>query len=129
MVFTKQPSIFDKIKPTFNGSITGLVSGSVLKFVDTKMFDLNALENDGVTTKYLLSVFPAKIHFNTGNLAGYEFDVHYYDHATHTFTLVKITDERGDVFPSESSTAFSLALVMNIRYWMLPCLKTLMLRC
>jgi hypothetical protein len=101
---------FDKIKPTFNGSVTGLVTGSVLKFIDTKMFDLNALEADGVTTKYLLSGVSAKIHFNTGNLAGYEFDVHSYDHATHTFTLVKITDERGDAFPSESSLAFQFAV-------------------
>ncbi|KAA6299778.1 MAG: hypothetical protein EZS26_004084, partial [Candidatus Ordinivivax streblomastigis] len=100
---------FDGIKPTFNGSITGLVPGAVLKFVDTNMFDLNALEADGKTTRYLLSGVSAKIHFNTGNLAGYEFDVHAYDPATHTFTLVKITDERGDAFPSESSPAFQFA--------------------
>jgi hypothetical protein len=101
---------FDKIKPTFNGSITGLVSGSVLKFIDTKMFDLNATEPDGKTTKYLLPGVSAKIRFNTGNLVGYEFDVHAYDHATNTFTLVKITDERGDAFPSESSLAFQFAV-------------------
>lgn len=97
---------FDNIKPTFNGSITGLVAGSVLKFADTKMFDLNATESDGKTTKYLLPGVSAKIRFNTGNLVGYEFDVHAYDHATKTFTLIKITDERGDEFPSASSPAF-----------------------
>lgn len=100
---------FDDIKPTFNGSITGLVSGSVLKFIDTKMFDLNALEADGKTTKYLIEGCAAKVHFNTGNLAGYEFEVHAYDHTTKTFTLVKQTDDRGDVFPSESSSAFQFA--------------------
>ncbi|MDD3019460.1 MAG: hypothetical protein PHX61_00605 [Alphaproteobacteria bacterium] len=100
---------FDDIKPTFNGSITGLVSGSVLKFIDTKMFDLNTLEADGKTTKYLIEGCAAKVHFNTGNLAGYEFEVHAYDHATKTFTLVKQTDDRGDVFPSESSSAFQFA--------------------
>lgn len=100
---------FDDIKPTFNGSITGLVSGSVLKFIDTKMFDLNALEADGKTTKYLIEGCAAKVHFNTGNLAGYEFEVHAYDYATKTFTLVKQTDDRGDVFPSESSSAFQFA--------------------
>lgn len=100
---------FDDIKPTFNGSITGLVSGSVLKFIDTKMFDLNALEADGKTTKYLIEGCAAKVHFNTGNLSGYEFEVHAYDHATKTFTLVKQTDDRGDVFPSESSSAFQFA--------------------
>lgn len=100
---------FDDIKPTFKGSVTGIVSGSVLKFVDTKMFDLNTLEADGVTTKYLIDGTNAKVHFNTGNLAGYEFEVHAYDHATHTFTLVKQTDDRGDVFPSDSSIAFQFA--------------------
>ena len=100
---------FDDIKPTFDGSITNLVDGDILKFVDTKMFDLNAKEADGVTTKYLIAGCAAKIHFNTGNLAGYQFEVHTYDHATHTFTLVKQTDDRGDTFPSESSTAFQFA--------------------
>lgn len=100
---------FDNIKPTFQGSVTGVVSGNVLQFIDTKMFDLNALEADGETTKYLIDGCAAKVHFNTGNLAGYEFEVHAYDHATHTFTLVKQTDERGDVFPSASSVAFQFA--------------------
>ena len=96
------------IKPTRTGKVTGLVSGSVLKFVDTEMFDLNEKDDKG-NTKYLLDETAAKVHFNTGNLAGYEFDVHSYDHATHTFTLVKQTDERGNVFPSESSKAFQFA--------------------
>ena len=100
---------FDNIKPTFQGSVTGVVSGNVLQFIDTKMFNLNALEADGKTTKYLIDGCAAKVHFNTGNLAGYEFEVHAYDHATHTFTLVKQTDERGDVFPSASSVAFQFA--------------------
>jgi len=101
---------FDDIKPTFNGSVTGIFSDSVLKFIDTKMFDLNEKETDGVTTKYLIDGTSAKVHFNTGNLAGYEFEVHEYDHATHTFTLVKQTDDRGDVFPSDKSTAFQFAI-------------------
>ncbi|KAA6300909.1 MAG: hypothetical protein EZS26_002935 [Candidatus Ordinivivax streblomastigis] len=96
---------FEDIFPSRTGKITAL-GDSVLKFVDADMFDLNELEADGKTTKYLLPGVSAKVHFNTGNLAGYEFDVHAYDHAIHTFTLVKITDERGDVFPSESSPAF-----------------------
>lgn len=100
---------FDNIKPTFQGSVTGVVSGNVLQFIDTKMFDLNALEADGETTKYLIDGCAAKVHFNTGNLAGYEFEVHAYDHKTHMFTLVKQTDERGDVFPSASSVAFQFA--------------------
>ena len=96
------------IKPTRTGKVTAVVSGSVLKFVDEDMFDLNKKDDKG-NTEYLLDETAAKVHFNTGNLAGYEFDVHSYDHATHTFTLVKQTDERGNVFPSESSAAFQFA--------------------
>lgn len=102
--------VFEDIKPTFNGRISELVAGSVLKFKDASMFDLNAIESDGRTTKYLVAGVSAKIHFNTGNLAGYEFDIHKYDHATRTFTLKKLTDDRGAVFPSATSVAFQFAV-------------------
>lgn len=102
--------VFDDIKPTFNGKITAVVAGNILQFQDASMFDLNAKEADGKTTKYLVAGVSAKIHFNTGNLAGYEFDISKYDHATKTFTLKKLTDDRGDVFPSASSTAFQFAV-------------------
>lgn len=102
--------VFDDIKPTFNGRVTAVVAGSVLQFQDATMFDLSAKEADGKTTKYLVAGVSAKIHFNTGNLAGYEFDIQKYDHATKTFTLKKLTDDRGDVFPSVSSTAFQFAV-------------------
>lgn len=97
---------FEDVKPKRTGKITSLVNGAVLKFVDNTMFNLNETESDGKTTKYLIDGVSAKIHFNTGNLAGYAFDVHAYDHATHTFTLVKLVDDRGDIFPSETSPAF-----------------------
>lgn len=100
---------FDSIKPSRTGKVCSVSSDSVLKFTDTEMFDLNAKDGSG-NTKYLLVGTAAKIHFNTGNLSGYEFEVHAYDHATHTFTLVKQTDERGNVFPSESSKAFQFAV-------------------
>lgn len=96
---------FDDIKPSRTGKVEKIFSDSVLKFVDSTMFDLNEKDESG-NTKYLLSETSAKVHFNTGNLAGYEFEVHSYDHATHTFTLKKQTDERGNVFPSESTPAF-----------------------
>ena len=96
---------FDDIKPSRTGKVEKVFSDSVLKFVDSTMFDLNEKDESG-NTKYLLAETSAKVHFNTGNLAGYEFEVHSYDHATHTFTLKKQTDERGNVFPSESTSAF-----------------------
>lgn len=98
--------VFEEIKPTFNGRVSAIVEGNVLQFRDETMFDLNEKEADGKTTKYLVAGLSAKIHFNTGNLAGYEFEIQKYDHATKTFTIKKLTDDRGEVFPSEKSASF-----------------------
>lgn len=112
---------FDDIKPTHTGKITAIVDGDVLSFIDeTFPFDINAKNASGETL-YLISGVSAKVHFNSGNLAGYEFEVHAYDHATHKFTLVKQTDDRGNVFPSETSVAFQFGVgneykVLDIAY-------------
>lgn len=109
------------IKPTFMGKVAAIVDGDVLSFIDeTFPFDLNATDAAGQTL-YLIAGVSAKVHFNTGNLAGYEFEVHAYDHATHKFTLVKLTDDRGDVFPSATSPAFQFGMndtykVLDIAY-------------
>lgn len=96
------------IKPTFTGKVSSVVDGDVLSFIDTSFpFDINAKNASGETL-YLISGVSAKVHFNSENLAGYEFEVHAYDHATHKFTLVKQTDDRGNVFPSETSPAFQI---------------------
>lgn len=100
---------FDDIKPTFPGKITAIVDGDVLSFIDdTFPFDIKKTNADG-ETEYMIAGVSPKVHFNSGNLAGYEFEVHDYDHATHKFTLIKQTDDRGNVFPSETSPAFRFA--------------------
>lgn len=97
------------IKPIFTGKVSSVVDGDVLSFIDTSFpFDINAKSASGETL-YLISGVSAKVHFNSGNLAGYEFEVHAYDYATHKFTLVKQTDDRGNVFPSETSPAFQIS--------------------
>ena len=97
------------IKPTFTGKVTAIVDGDVLSFIDeTFPFDIKKTNADG-ETEYMIAGVSPKVHFNSGNLAGYEFEVHDYDHATHKFTLVKQTDDRGNVFPSETSPAFRFA--------------------
>lgn len=99
---------FDDVKPTFTGSVESVVD--TFSFIDKKFpFDLNATNASGETL-YLINGVSAKIHFNTGNLAGYDFEVKSYDHATHKFTLLKTTDDRGDVFPSETSMAFQFGV-------------------
>lgn len=107
---------FDDIFPHRKGTVTGIftdpeivVEGMELKFTDTAMdFDLNAKDGEG-NTLYLIAGTSAKIHFNTGNLAGYEFEVASYDNATKEFTLLSQTDENGYTFPSATSGAFQFA--------------------
>lgn len=100
---------FDDIYPTRTGKVTAL-GGDVLTFSDNTMFDLSEKEADGKTTKYLLPGVAAKVHFNSGNLAGYQFDVSEYDHETKTFILNKQTDDRGLEFPNSTSQAFQFAV-------------------
>lgn len=98
---------FDDVKPSRTGKITALGS-DVCSFVDNQMnFDLNEKNEDGETT-YLLGGVTAKIHFNTGCLAGYDFELSKYDHGTKTFKITPINDERGMKFPSATSNAFKL---------------------
>jgi hypothetical protein len=99
---------FDEIFPNRYGQVTALGS-KYYAFVDNTMdFDLNETDAQG-NTLWLIPGVSAKVHFNTGNLAGYEFDVHKYDYATKTIELVPFIDENGMRFPSETSAAFQFA--------------------
>ena len=97
---------YSDVKPQRVGEVTAL-GEDLITFVDDTMFDLNKLEADGETTTYLIEGTSAKIKFESGQLAGYEFDLHSYDHDTHTFVINKFQDENGLVFPSEG--AFQIA--------------------
>ena len=97
------------IKPQRVGTVTAL-GADVITFSDNTMFDLNAKAADGKSTKYLIDGTSAKIKFESGGLAGYEFDLHSYDHATKTFIINKFQDENGMVFPSDTSAAFQIAI-------------------
>ena len=101
--------VFDKIFPHRTGRVTATVEGSVVSFIDDTMdFDLNEVDTDGKTTKWLIPDVAAKVHFNTGNLAGMKFEIVKYDHATKQFKIKPFNDQNGYVFPSESSTAFQM---------------------
>ena len=69
-------------------------------------------QNDvaGTATKYLMAGATAKIHFNTGALAGYECDLHAYTHSNQKFVLKPLVDENGYDFPSKTNAAFKLAV-------------------
>ena len=105
---------YDDVKPTFKGIVSSLGTLDTAKgtysFVCSNMdFDLNEKKDDHVSTKYLISGTPAKIHINKGNLAGYEFEIHKYVHATKTFEIKQFADERGQKFP-DLSTVFKLSV-------------------
>ena len=104
--------VFEDIYPNRIGSVTAIDSTNRLKFTDSTMFDLNVTDGDG-NTLYLIAGTTAKIHFNSGALAGYDFDIAAYDHATHTFTINELQDENNFKFPSEDNAAFRVAVGDN----------------
>lgn len=100
--------VFDEIFPHRTGVIN-FPGATVYEFIDYSMdFDLNALDAFG-STMYLIPEVTAKIHFNTGNLAGYEFGIASYDHIYKKFTLSPFTDERGQSFPDPALAVFQIA--------------------
>ena len=101
--------IFDDIRPERYGEVTAAGS-AYYAFKDATMnFDLNEKDSEG-NTKWLIDGVNAKVKFTTGNLAGYEFDIHKYDHATKEIQVVPFTDENGMKFPSETSAAFQFGV-------------------
>lgn len=101
--------IFDDIRPERYGEVTAAGS-AYYAFKDATMnFDLNEKDSAG-NTKWLIDGATAKVKFTTGNLAGYEFDIHKYDHATKEIQVVPFTDENGMKFPSETSAAFQFSV-------------------
>ena len=101
---------FTDIYPHRTGTVTAIDANDVQNFVDSAMdFDLNDVDSGGAT-KYLIEGLSPKIHFNSGNLAGYEFDIVSYNHTTKTFRIKKFTDEAGLVIPSDTSNAFKVAV-------------------
>jgi len=86
--------VWDEVYPRFNGSVTSSSSPTV--FVDSSIdFDLN---------QYIVPGTAPKVHFNSGLLSGYEFEILSYVHATKTVTLKetqqeKVTDTSGVLTP------------------------------
>ena len=84
--------IFEDIYPHREGTISSVDAGDITKFFDSGMdFNLN---------DYLLSGVTAKLHFNTGNLGGYEFEVSNYNNATKEFTIIAFKDDQGYEMPN-----------------------------
>jgi len=84
--------IYNDIYPHREGTISAVNGGDITKLTDSGMdFNLN---------DYLLPGVTAKIHFNTGNLGGYEFEVSAYNNVTKEFTIIKFVDGQGYEMPN-----------------------------
>src|SRR5690606_2204940 len=97
---------FPDIYPKRTGTITKV--SDTFKFEDDSMdFDLAEKNLDG-TYKYLVPGTSAKVHFNTGNLAGYLFEIkkNGYKHADKSFEIIPFKNEQGQKFPDENQDAF-----------------------
>ncbi|HAY3505722.1 TPA: hypothetical protein JRX33_000135 [Elizabethkingia anophelis] len=92
---------FDEVYPRRIGTVTAVDANNPLIFTDSTMdFDLN--ERDGNGTTILIHGIPAKVTFQTGQLAGYMLEIkeNGYHTATKTFTLNKNKDEKAIEVPS-----------------------------
>ncbi|WP_143960225.1 phage tail protein [Litoribacter populi] len=95
--------IFEDIFPERTGIVTSINEEDPLQITDTSLdFDIN---------NYLFEHAPAKIVFTTGSLAGNEFEVYRYDHATRTIYFSPFQEDDGYVLPNETRTA-----LLNDRY-------------
>jgi len=84
--------IFNDIYPHREGTISSVDGADITKFTDNGMdFDLN---------DYLLPGVTAKLHFNSGDLGGYEFEVYSYNNTTKEFTIIAFRDDRGYDMPN-----------------------------
>lgn len=82
---------FEDVYPRKNGTVT--TATAINKFIDTSMdFDLRGQLIPGVT---------AKCTFNTGDLAGYEFEIASYNHTTKEFDLIIFKDDAGLILPND----------------------------
>lgn len=86
--------IFEDIFPHRTGTVTSVDAGNPFHFNDISMdFDINA---------QLLPGTSAKVTFNTGQLAGYTFEISKYDNSIKQFTLLKNKNENAIDVPSIS---------------------------
>lgn len=93
---------FDDVYPHREGTVTAVNASNPLQFTDTGIdFDLNAKDASGNTT-ILINNVSAKVTFNSGQLAGYTFEIkkNGYNHATKTIELLVNKDEKDITVPS-----------------------------
>lgn len=105
--------VFEEIYPNRIGKVTAIDNDNERVFFDDTMFELD--KKTGGNTDYLIAGTTAKVHFNTGLCAGYDFDIAAFTwkdddgNIIGKFTINAITDENNYVFPSHDNNAFRIA--------------------
>lgn len=103
---------YDHIFPQRTGEVTAkptategedgqVIPADIFSFIDEEMFDLTAKDGND-NTLYLVDGVSAKLTFISGSLAGQQFEIESYDHATKTFKIIEFADSRGLKFPSDA---------------------------
>lgn len=84
--------MFDDIYPHREGTVTGISGFDLLEFTDASIdFDINANLLPGMTPKVV---------FNTGQLAGYTFDIESFNNTTKVIKFVRNKDEKSIELPN-----------------------------
>lgn len=97
--------VFDEIYPQRVGTVTAIYSSGASfwkKFRDSDMFDLNARDSQTGETLYLIPGTTAKVTFQTGQLAGYTFNITDWNNTTKCFTIEEFKEEGDLTLPSET---------------------------
>lgn len=82
--------VYPRLSSGGAGSVTSV--GDIFTFSDSNLdFNINECMIDGV---------PPKIHFNTGQCAGYDFEIKSYNNTTKTFVIVSNTQENNLTLPT-----------------------------
>lgn len=107
------------IKPEFEGRVSDVidVGEDKVEFSSNDM-DFNLKSSDSNGTDYLIEGQTALIHFNSGRLAGYDFEINDYNHSGRKFIINKYEDNRGLKIPDNG--AFEMQeddrfTILNIR--------------
>lgn len=102
---------FDEIYPHRTGTVTGfeMVLPAALTDAEKETFPEgkfiitdNSLAGAGGfdINDYLSGGLTAKIRMNTGDNAGFEFEINHYDHLTQKIYITPFKDERGTIYPN-----------------------------
>lgn len=102
---------FDDIFPRRTAAVTSYLQKLPAELTDSEkyahpegMFKITDTTIDFDINTYLLGGLSAKVKMQTGDLAGFEFEISRYDNDTKEIYLIPFKDERGDLYPTAALT-------------------------